>query len=659
MDPKLSLFETVKKLHEAGTVKLSTSELNEISRQTADLINRSIRNKKAAKMPEGFEDILGQLSDSNPEEAYKVVLEFLKDKGIVKDTGEDKEMPGMDMGMDKPDMGMDMGKKPDMGMDKPMKDEMSGMDKDMDKEPKEDKPGKDKEDKDFPGKDLPGKDKGGFPGKGKEDGKGKGPFGGKGKGKDEEKGESKDHEESESPKEEKEEHEDKGGMEKEMPFGKGAQAEVEPDLKDEADEDNEKGKGRLKELQKKVEATPATTSVESMGMMEEKKGSYKVLITAERNIVAQQVGKGPLFHAIPSPEYKRNPTALKALANQIMGLLMYQGPKAAAAKCGAVLLAGVDDDVQTTGDMEIGKNTKSVTDDATTVDVEGVAAPATSTLDDPDNDTQEDPEKVNPTNREGMLSAYRASKGVAKYEVIKRADTSIDDPETVNAEKPEEPPKKVTEGAENETEEDPAEPKTDTTEGGEVDFQSVEASYRKLYSSRAKKATEEAINAFTDKFMSSIRIASSRMRLNQDAHPFKIAAADVLLSDEVEFTDGDKFCPMDARTASELIELIASEGHDAFVNHLLERSAALMEKDASYLKDVESDLKTLVPVSIDASGKTAGVRKNSSLRERAVDGSLSETRAPVPRPERNNKGIEIRNAFSGNKLGRRLSSLQG
>ncbi len=655
MDPKLSLFETVKKMHEAGVVKLSTSELNEISRQTADLINRSIRNKKAAKMPEGFEEILGQLSDSNPEEAYKVVLEFLKDKGIVKDSGgEDKEMPGMDMGMDKPDMGMDMGKKPEMGMDMdkepkseggfPGKEDKPDMDKDMDKEPKEDKPGKEK-------------GKGPFD-KGKEDGKGKGPFGGKGKGKDEEKGESKDHEDSESPKEEKEEHED-GGMEKEMPFGKGAQAEVEPDLKDEADEDNEKGKGRLKELQKKVDATPATTSVESMGMMEEKKGSYKVLITAERNIVAQQVGKGPLFHAIPSPEYKRNPTALKSLANQIMGLLMYQGPAAAAKKCGAVLLAGVDDDVQTTGDMEIGKNTKSVTDDATTVDVEGVAAPATSTLDDPDNDTQEDPKKVNPTNREGMLSAYRASKGVAKYEVIKKADTSIDDPETVNAEKPEEPPKKVTDGAENETEEDPAEPKTDTTEGGVVDFQSVEASYRKLYASRAKKATEEAINAFTDKFMSSIRIASARMRLNQDAHPFKIAAADVLLSDEVEFTDGDKFCPMDARTASELIELIASEGHDAFVNHLLERSAALMEKDASYLKDVESDLKTLVPVSIDASGKTAGVSKNSSLRERAVDGSLSETRAPVPRPERNNKGIEIRNAFSGNKLGRRLSSLQG
>lgn len=631
MDPKLSLFETVKKMHEAGTVKLSTSELNEISRQTADLINRSIRNKKAAKMPEGFEEILGQLSEGNPEEAYKVVLEFLKDKGIVKDTGED-------MGGDKPEMGM--------GMDKPEKDEMPG----AGFHGKEDK-----EDKDFPGKDLPGKDKSGFPGKGKEDGKGKGPFG-KGKEDGKGKGESKDHEDSESPMEEKKEHSE--GMEKEMPFEKGAQA-VEPDLEDEAGEDTEKGKGRLKELQKKVDATPATTSVESMGMMEEKNGSYKVLITAERNIVAQQVGKGPLFHAIPSPEYKRNPVALKHLANQIMGLLMYQGPKAAAAKCGAVLLAGVDDDVQTTGDADISKNTKSVTDDATTVDVEGVAAPATSTLDDPDNDTQEDPEKVNPTNREGMLSAYRASKGVAKYEVIKKADTSIDDPETVNAEKPEEPPKKVTEGAETVATEEPAEPKTDTTEGGEVDFQSVEASYRKLYASRAKKATEEAINAFTDKFMSSIRIASARMRLNQDAHPFKIAAADVLLSDEVEFTDGDKFCPMDARTASELIELIASEGHDAFVNHLLERSAALMEKDASYLKDVEADLKTLVPVSIDASGKSAGVRKNSSLRERAVDGSLSETKAPVPRLERNNKETEIRNAFSGNKLGRRLSSLQG
>jgi hypothetical protein len=643
MDPKLSLCETVQKLHEAGVVKLSKSELNEISRQTADLINRSIRNKRAAKMPEGFEAIIGQLSDSDPEEAYKVVLEFLKDKGIVKDEPGEKsekdDMPDMD---DKEEVGFSgKSEKPEMG-EKPGKD-------------KEDKgsPGKDREDKGLPGKaEKPGKEKGGFPG-GKGKWEGKGPFG---KGEAEGKGESKGHEMLESPMEEKMEHGD-GVMEKEMPFGKGAQSEMK--LEDEADEDNEKGKGRLKELQKKVDATPATTSVESMGMMEEKKGQYKVLITAERNIVAQQVGKGPLFHAIPSPEYKRNPVALKRLANQIMGLLMYQGPAAAAKKCGAVLLAGVDDDVQTTGDVEIGKNTKSVTDDATTVDVEGVATPIDSALENPDNDTQEDPKTVKPTTREGMLSAYRKARGVAKYEVIKKADTTIDDIDTDAKEKPEAPPTKVTEGAETVASEEPGEPVKDTTEGGEFDFQSVEASYRTLYAARAKKAAEEAVKAFTEKFMTSVRIASARMRLNQDAHPFKIAAADVLLSDDVEFTDGDKFVPMDARTASELIELMAADGHEAFVDHLLKRASELMEKDATYLRDVEADLKTLLPVSMEADTKTAGIRKNSSLRDRAVDGSLSETRAPVPRPERNNNGAGIRNAFSGNKLGRRLSTFQG
>lgn len=591
MEPRIKLFETVKRLHDAGTVKLSTSELDLISRETTDLIEKSLRNKRAEKMPEGFAEILGKLSDAEPEEAYSLVLNFLKDKGIVKDKEEKKDG-------DKP------GEKPDFG-------------------------------------------KGKGPGPNKDE---KGP---KGMGMGGEPGESLEHEKKESPEEEMKEHKD-------MPFEKGAQSEVK--MEDEADEDGPEGKGRLVEMQKKIDTVPATTSVEAMGLMEDKKSSqYKVKITAERNIVAYSEEKGPLFHAIPNRDVKRNPVALKRLANKVMGILMYQGPKAAAAKCGATLLAGVDDDVQLAADVTIDPNRDGVSDNAETDAQVGVDAPAGSTLENPENETKEDPDKINPTNREAMLSAYRASKGkkVADYEVVKKADTSIDKIETETKDGISEAPKSVTEDMDSDAREKPEGSDNDVTKDGEVDFQTVEASYQKLYASRAKKAAEEAVREATDKLLTCVRIASARMRLNQDAHPFKIAAADVLMSEDVEFTDGDKFVPMDAKTAAELIELISVEGHDGFVEHLLKRAFDLMEKDSSYLKDVEADLKTLVPISVEQE-RVSRVSKVSRLREKAVAGSLSENReSPLPLPEKKEKSAEVRNAFSGNKLGRRLSALKG
>lgn len=573
MDPRISLFDTVMKMHEAGTTKLSASDMDLISRETRSLIEKSLKNKTAAKMPEGFDEVLKTLKSEDPEAAFEAVLSFLKEKGILKDKEEKSEKKPEG----KPEGKFDKGEKP-----APHKEKM-------------------------------------------------GP-----KGEEPEPGESLEHEKMESPAEEKFEHEA-------MP--KGAQAEP---MVDEAE--GEEGKDRLKDIQKKVDAVPETTSVESMGMMEDKKGGkYRVLITAERNLVAQDVEKGPLFHAIPSQEYKRSPVLLKRLANQVMGTLMFQGPKAAAAFCGTTLLAGVDDDVQTTGDMPVEPNKDSVSDNAQVVSEGGVSAPPKDSLEGADNDTKEDPDKVNPTNREGRT--------VAKYEVVKRADTAIDGVDTDTKEKPDDAVKDVRDGAENVTKEDQKKPDEDVTKGGEVDFQSVEASYRQLYAARAKKAVEEAVKAAMDKFYACVRIASSRMRLNQDAHPFKIAAVDVLLSDNVEFTNGDAFVPMDVRTASELIELISVEGHDSFVSHLLARAADLMEKDAVYLKDVEEDLKTLAPMSVSVEPtKSAGVRK-TSLRDRAIEGSLMSENRAAQRPERN-KNVGVREAMVGNRLGRQLSSLK-
>lgn len=589
-DPRISLFNVVQKMHEAGVVKLSGSDLDTLNRETRDLIEKSERNsKRAAKMPEGFEEVIGKLKSAEPQEVYDMIVEFLKEKGVIKDKGEKKEDG------EKPEKGekSEKGEKPDFGKG----------------------PG--------PHKEMKGP-------------KGEGP----------EPGESPEHEMGESPAEEKAEHEDK------MPF-KGAQAE--PQMSEE-DEALDEGKERLKELQDRVEAVPATTSVESMGMMDDKKkgGKYRVLITAERNLVASHVEKGPLFYAAPSDEYKRNTKALKRLANQVMATLIFKGPKEAAALCGTKLLAGVDEGVETTGDMPVAPNKDSVTDNAEVVSEGGLDKPEDSALAKPENDTKEDPDTVKPTNREGVRKP-------ARYEVItKTSDTSIDNVETDAQDKPDEAVKDVRDGAENVTVEDPDKPKDDTTADGEVDFQKVEANYRQLYSSRAKKMAEDAVKEFADKFNLCVRIASSRMRLNQDSHPFKVAAADVLLSDDVEFSDGDKFVPMDARTASELIELISAEGHDTFVTHLLARAADLMDKDMKYLSDVDADLQNLAPISVPSETKVSGRTAKSSIRDKAIAGSFAANdRVLSQHPEKINKEASVREAIVGNRLGRRLDSLRG
>jgi hypothetical protein len=75
---RFSLLKTVKDLHEAGTVKLSDFDRSRIESETKDLINKSIRNRSAAKAPEGFEQVLEELRSADADEAFEVVLNFLK-----------------------------------------------------------------------------------------------------------------------------------------------------------------------------------------------------------------------------------------------------------------------------------------------------------------------------------------------------------------------------------------------------------------------------------------------------------------------------------------------------------------------------------------------------------------------------------------------------
>ena len=73
---RAKLFETVKNLHDAGTVKLSDKEIDQITRETSELVTKSIRNKSAAKAPEGFEEIIHELSGKDPDEVFEIVVNF-------------------------------------------------------------------------------------------------------------------------------------------------------------------------------------------------------------------------------------------------------------------------------------------------------------------------------------------------------------------------------------------------------------------------------------------------------------------------------------------------------------------------------------------------------------------------------------------------------
>lgn len=580
MSAKTKLFETVIALHNAGTVKLSASERDLISRETEDLVQKSLRNRSAAKMPEGFDEILKRLKSEDPDEAFELVVDFLTEKGVIKSEKKDDK-----------------------------KDEK--VEKDEKKEPKKE----DKKDENEVGK--------------KED--------------------------LFSPKEEKEhagesskervEHEDRETPEEEEAEHKFAQSEVK--LDDAADKE---GADRLKEIQERMKAEAPTTSLGSMGI-EEDKTAYRVEITAGRNLVAFGK-KGQLFIASPNDETKANLNALRRLANKVLGLLITKGPKTAAARCGARLVAGVDEDVETTGSIPVEPENAPVTEGVETVTEEKPKVDETSVLDGGEVVTEEKPDSVTITNREARIRKLRAKIR------NRRADTMIDDIDTTTSEKPGAAPTDVRDGAEDVFVDVVPKPTNDTGEGLALDFKTVEANYRKLYAARLKTALAEKQTAFADKFYTCLKIASARMRLNQDAHPLKIAAADILMSDNVEFTDGSLFKPMDVRTATEVIELISAEGHDAFVDRLLAKATDLMSKSPEYLKETAEDLETLAPSPVAVEDKMASMPiRSQQIRRAASRGNFVDTGRGA---SASNKPGNIRDAISfGTKIGQRARSYKG
>jgi hypothetical protein len=84
--PQIKLLDTVKALHEKGIVDLTASERAQIEKETLDLIKNSKR-KRAMKAPEGFEEVVEKLRGVDADVAFKLVTDFLADKGLLESHG--------------------------------------------------------------------------------------------------------------------------------------------------------------------------------------------------------------------------------------------------------------------------------------------------------------------------------------------------------------------------------------------------------------------------------------------------------------------------------------------------------------------------------------------------------------------------------------------
>jgi hypothetical protein len=230
----------------------------------------------------------------------------------------------------------------------------------------------------------------------------------------------------------------------------------------------------------------------------------------------------------------------------------------------------------------------------------------------------------------------------------------------VTEEKPNKVPNDVTAQDDDEIEESRRTPDDSVLDGDAVDFKTarkLEANYRKLYAARLKKAQEN----FVRKFARCMRITSQRMLLNYEKNPMKLALTDVLTSDNIEFENGELFRPMDTHIAVQLTELASSEGHTDFVNHLMDRTADLMEKADEYLKDAEADLEKLAPVAVEVKTPTqASTRPARSAQKRraASRGNFGlEGHPTTPRTET----PSLRDAVAGGDfaVSRALSKFRG
>jgi len=581
--PQIKLLNTVKALHEQGKVDLTASDKEQIERETRELLKNS-QKKRAMKAPEGFEEVVEKLHGVDADVAFKLVTDFLADKGLleVHDKAEEKA----DEVSDKIEDVLD---KEEKGLD----EDKGGFDKEipLDMEPVKDEPKEeilvDKKE------DLPKEDK-------KEDVK------------DIPKG-----------------------------FGKDKKDDLKKDLVEDLSEDT--GKLREKVLAQAMELSSEEKKKRMLEMQDEDKKSEdmpsmgmeagtKVVVTANKNILVVQAGK-PVFHAVVKEEIKSDPSKLARLANRVSGWLVSEGVKKTASKCGAKLInAGIDDDINF-GGQELPSADKGIADEGLT-------------------NSDPSPEgEVAKSSQEG--ASFDNGAHVARYEKVSGdaiTDGAIDE---IQEERPLREVE-VTEKAVDEIKEERPEPEEATQDEALFNIKNLEAQYRTLYASRAKKAAERAQESFMEKFSKCLAIASQRMLKNLTYNPYKSASADVLMSTNIQFSNGDRYAGMDEAAAVELTELVASEGHERFIESLVKNALDLMAREDTYLSDVEADLQNLapVPVEVTASRKAS----NESLREEAIEGSVAiQARRASTALHGNLVDDGIRRALSGTKTGRRLS----
>jgi hypothetical protein len=602
----LNLLKTVKNKYEAGEITLTAEDKNRIESETKDLIEKALRNKEAMPTPEGFDQLLMELQSSSPEESFLKVLTFMKDKGMIKGEpgggGEcpKEEMgglggkePGLGLGEKSPELGLGdkepglgLGdKEPGLGLggkepglpEKPVeleveKKPMLDVGKDLeDKKPGMGGPemGMDKDKSDLGDKkvNLPLSDSSGMPIKEE-------PSSGKPKEKSPEKG--KDTEKEKKPV-------DLRSAKKQVL----AEAKL---LKEEEEDEEENDK----------------ISEDEMGVVKE--SSIKVKISSAGNITVVHKDHGPLFHSVPNDSVKSDKVALRRAANKVAGWVKYEGVKAACAKSnGRWVAAGVDDNINF-GGVDLPKATKGVDEGGCDVMDEALPKPKDTVLKEYEDDMQEEREKVTPETK------------VARYSIV--ATDTLDNAEVVHEMDPERPTKSVLDESEADHDNEAEEAASDVVEEAEFDFKSAEDKFRTLYAAKAQKTAEDMFLSYVDKFKRCMKVASVRMRLNYDVDPFKVAMADVLINEDhsVCFSDGVRYEGMEVSDAVELIECIAHEGHSKFVDHLFKKSEDLMDKSDEYLRDLESDIKSLAPVSVEAGSRTS--RRKESLSDVMEDNNF-------------------------------------
>ena len=723
---RFQLFKTVADLHSQGRVKLSNEEQRLIERESMDLIRKSMLNRTAEKAPPGFESVLQQLSKApDADSAYGIIVEYLKSQGDLGGAPEPKPgLPGMDkgpgMGMDKgpgPGPGLDMDKGPGMGM---------GMDKGPEPKPGlgkgpemgggPGKPGLDMgkspdhvpeglggepgimkgkpsegpmhEKKESPmeegmehGKPAPKPEGGPAPKPESTPGEKPESFGGGEKSEKSEGGEDKDDDKGgEKPEKKDDKGEDKGEKKPEKKDDKGEAPKKEREaLRRRAQEQAEQS--RIKNLQKEkkdfgkeitsdemgLEATEGMPMSNPMPQEQTNVRAKKVRVhtTPSGTIVASHIDFGPIFHAVPSEAIRGNAEELRRLANRVYGKIVYEGFMKAAKFCNAKIIrsAGIDDGVELNHVETVEPKTKGITDGAENVNREKPEGELDSLTKDPEVVTREKPSIEQPD----VLAGRRKALARAALLKMKRRQGGdiLDQAENVTKDhKPSKPTFNTGDDAETNATEQHGAPEGRVIDGGDNVIRNAQTHFQKLYATRMAKKVAAEKEAFIRRFTRAMRLSATRMLLNHEEHPFKAAAVDVLAdnSGSIEFSDGQRYTGMDVAAAVELTELIASEGHKAFLDALLTKAADLMGKDDRYLADAESDLAKLAPVSVSAGlagSKTSSFRNRSvSKRRAAVEGNFEVTHGtPATGPEIS-KTADLRGALGGGTLlGRRLERL--